>query len=172
MFPFILVLLVLFLGFVATREPNFRYTRSTTINAPASSVFPHVNDFHKWEAWSPWEKVDPMTKKTYGGAASGVGATYAWEGNSKVGSGNMMIIESRPNEFIKITIEFLKPMKATNTIEFTFAENAGQTVVTHSMFGCNSFLGKLMGLFMNMDTMVGGQFEKGLASIKAIAEAQ
>lgn len=170
MFSFFLLLIIGFLIFVATRPSDFRYTRTTTINAPASAVFPHVNDFHQWGAWSPWEKVDPMTKKTYGGPSSGVGATYAWLGNSKVGSGHMTIIESRPHDLLRVTIEFIKPMKATNTIEFTFAENAGQTLVTHSMFGCNSFMGKAMGIFMNMDKMIGDQFEKGLASLKEIAE--
>lgn len=170
MLPAILLVIILFLVFVATRPDHFIYTRTTTINRPASAVFPHVNDFHQWEAWSPWEKVDPMAKKTYGGAPVGVGATYAWEGNSKVGSGNMTITESRPNDLIRISINFLKPMKATNTIEFTFVQNGNQTVVTHSMFGCNTFLGKAMGVFVNMDTMIGGQFAKGLASLKEIVE--
>ncbi len=164
------LVLVLFLVYVSRRPSSFRYVRSATISAPASAVFPHVNDFHKWEAWSPWEKLDPATRKIYSGSAFGVGANYAWQGNSKVGSGHMTIIESRPSEFIRITIEFIKPMKATNTIEFTFAESGNQTVLAHSMFGCNSFLGKLMGLFMDMDKMIGTQFEKGLQSIKEIAE--
>lgn len=172
MLPFILLLIVLFVVFVAMRPDDFVYTRTVTINAPASAIFPHVNDFHKWEAWSPWEKVDPMTKKIYSGAPFGVGANYAWVGNSKVGSGQMTIMESRPSEFIRITIEFLKPMKATNTIEFTFVQSGDQTVVTHSMTGCNTFMGKAIGVFMNMDKMIGGQFEKGLASIKEIAESE
>lgn len=171
-FLFAAFVVVVFLVYVSRRPSSFRYVRSITISAPASAVFPHVIDFHKWEAWSPWEKVDPTTRKIYSGSALGVGANYAWQGNSKVGSGHMTIIESRLSEFIRITIEFLKPMKETNTIEFTFAESGNQTVVTHSMFGCNSFLGKLMGLFMDMEKMVGGQFEKGLASIKQIAEGR
>lgn len=172
MFPVILLLIIGFFVFVSFRPNDFRYTRSVTINAPASSVFPHVNDFHKWEPWSPWEKVDPATKKTYEGAASGVGATYAWEGNRQVGSGKMTIVESRPSDFIKIRIEFFKPMKATNTIEFSFVQSGNQTLVTHTMFGCNTFLGKLMDLFMDMDKMIGGQFQKGLDAIKEIVERQ
>lgn len=171
MLPLIVLVIVAFVVFVASRPNDFRYVRSVTVNAPASAVFPHVNDFHKWEAWSPWEKVDPATKKTYGGSERGVGATYAWEGNRQVGAGRMTILESRPNEFIQIRIEFLKPMQATNTIEFSFAQSGNQTVLTHSMFGCNAFMGKLMGTFINMDKMIGGQFQKGLDSIKQIVEA-
>ena len=170
--PVLLIILavVCFVVFVSRQPTHFHIVRSIMVTAPASAVFPHVNDFRKWEAWSPWEKVDPKTKKIYSGAPSGVGANYAWVGNAKVGAGHMTIVESHPCDLIRITIEFTKPMKAKNHIEFTFIQSGDQTVVTHGMTGCNSFLGKLMSLFCNMDTMIGGQFEKGLASIKEIAE--
>ncbi len=156
---------------VAMRPNTFRYERSVTIAAPASAVFPHVNDFHKWEAWSPWEKVDPNTKKTYGGSPSGVGATYHWLGNKNVGEGRMEITEVKPNELIRIRLEFMKPFPAVNTTDFTFKQAGASTVLTQSMFGCNSFMAKAFGLVMNMDKMIGSQFEKGLNDIKKLAEA-
>jgi hypothetical protein len=170
---FILVALVAVLAVVIAMRPNtFRYERSVTIAAPAATVFPHVNDFHKWEAWSPWEKVDPNTKKTYGGSPSGVGATYHWSGDKNVGEGRMEILESKPGELIRIKLQFMKPFPAINTTDFTFREQNGTTVLTQAMYGCNSFMAKAFGLVMNMDTMIGTQFEKGLADIKRIAEAK
>ncbi len=168
----LVIVLLALVAFIAMRPTDFRYARSISIAAPASAAFSQVNDFHAWSAWSPWEKLDPATKKTYGGAAAGIGATYHWLGNAKVGEGHMVITDSRPNELIRITINFLKPMKATNTIEFTFTEQNGQTTVMQSMFGENSFMGKTIGLFMNMETMMNTNFDKGLAGIKAAAEKQ
>ncbi len=167
----VVAIIVILLVVIALRKPTFRYERSITINAPAAAAFALVNDFHKWEAWSPWEKVDPNTKRTITGAQSGVGAKYAWEGNKNVGSGHMEILESKPNELIKIDLVFLKPMPGHNTTEFTFKQEGNNVIVTQAMYGCNSFMGKVFGLFMNMDKMIGGQFEKGLADIKRLAEA-
>ena len=168
------VLALLVAGFavvVALQPAEFRVERSATIAAPPETVFAQVNDFHSWEAWNPWGKLDPAMQQSYSGAASGTGAGYAWAGDGNVGEGRMTITESRPPERILIRLEFLKPMAATNTAEFTFAPHDGGTVVTWSMTGRNGFMGKAFGLFMDMDQMVGGMFEQGLASMKAAVEA-
>jgi uncharacterized protein YndB with AHSA1/START domain len=162
---------VLFLIIVAMRPGAFRIERSTVINAPPAAVFPHVNEFRKWEAWSPWQHRDPAMKQTYAGPPAGAGAITTWAGNRDVGEGRMTITESRPNELIRIKLEFLKPFKATNTTEFTFKPGANGTTVVWAMSGTNNFLSKAFCLFMNMDRMVGGDFEKGLAGMKAVAEA-
>ncbi|HTQ52079.1 MAG TPA: SRPBCC family protein [Candidatus Acidoferrales bacterium] len=164
------VIVVLLLILVATRPSDFRVTRSNAIAAPAEMIFAQVNDLHKWEAWSPWEKMDPALKKTFTGPPAGTGASYSWAGNNKVGTGRMTIMESHPGERIRIKLEFLKPFKATNTAEFMFKPEGAQTAVTWSMSGKNNFMGKAMGLVMNFDKMIGGQFEKGLAQIKLLAE--
>ena len=167
----VVVIVVVFIIIVALRPSDFRITRSATIFAPARVVFAQVNDFHHWNAWSPWAKIDPQLKQTYEGASSGTGATYRWVGNKQVGEGGMTITESRPHDLIRIRLEFLKPFKATNTAEFTFEPKGNQTDVTWSMSGKKDFMFKAVGLFMNMDKMVGGQFEQGLAQMKSVSEA-
>ena len=164
-------IVAVFVVIVAMRPAEFRVTRTATITAPAEVVFAQVNDFHKWEAWSPWEKMDPALKRAFEGPSAGTGAIYRWAGNNKVGEGGMTITESRPGELIQVRLEFLKPFKATNTAEFTFKPEGNQTVVTWSMFGKNNLITKAIQLFMNMDTMLGSQFEKGLADLKSVAEA-
>ncbi len=165
------VIVVLFLIIVATRPSDFRVTRSDAIAAPAEQVFPQVNELRNWEAWKPWGKMDPNCKMTYEGPPAGVGASYAWAGNNKVGEGRKTITESQPNELVRFRLEFAKPMKATNTAEFTFKPDGDQTVVTWTMSGKNNFIGKAFGLVVNCDKMVGDQFEKGLAQMKSLAEA-
>jgi hypothetical protein len=165
------VLVLVFVVIVALQPAAFRITRSATMSAPAADAFAQVNDFHNWDAWSPWAKIDPAMKQTYAGAPAGTGAIYTWVGNNQVGEGRMTITQSRPNELIKIQLEFLRPFKATNTAEFTFQPEGNQTNVTWSMSGNRSFMFKAFGLFMNMDKMLGGEFEKGLASMKAVVEA-
>jgi polyketide cyclase/dehydrase/lipid transport protein len=162
---------VVFLIVVALRPADFRVSRSTTISGPASAAFELVNDFHNWEQWSPWEKIDPAARKTYEGPRAGVGAIYRWIGNNKVGEGSGTITESRPRELVRIKLEFLKPFKATNTAEFAFQPRGDQTAVTWSMFGKNNFMMKAFGLFMNCENMVGKEFEKGLAQMKSAVEA-
>ena len=164
------VIAVLFIIFVATRPADFRVTRTTTISAPAAIVFAQVNDLHKWEAWNPWGKLDPACKMTYEGPPAGTGAGYTWAGNNKVGEGHMTITESRPNDFIRLNLEFLKPFKANNTAEFTFKTEGNQTAVVWSMVGKRNFMFKMVGLFMDTDKMVGGDFERGLADLKSVAE--
>lgn len=164
-------ILVVLIVVVATRPSEFRIARTTTIAALAPAVFAQVNDFHKWEAWNPWAKIDPAMRQTYEGAPSGIGAIYTWAGNHEVGEGRMTLTESRPSDLIGVRLEFLKPFKAANVAEFTFRPEGGQTVVTWSMTGRNNFMAKALHLVMNMDRMVGGQFEKGLAQMKAVVEA-
>jgi uncharacterized protein YndB with AHSA1/START domain len=166
------LLVVVFLVVVALQPSTYRVSRTALIAAPPASVFPHVNEVRKWEGWNPWGKLDPAMKLTYDGPASGQGASYAWVGNNQVGEGKMTVTESRPNELVRFKLEFFKPMAGTSDAEFTFKpEGNNQTAVTWSMSGENNFIAKAMCLFMNMDTMIGGQFEKGLASMKSAVEA-
>ena len=152
-------------------QPNeFRVERSIVVDAPPSEVFAQVNDFHNWNAWSPWGKLDPSMTQTYEGATEGEGAIYLWSGNDDVGEGRMTILESKPDNLVKIELEFIKPWEATNTAEFTFEPEAGQTQVTWAMYGENGFMAKAFQMFMDMDSMVGPDFEKGLADMKAIVE--
>ncbi|HEY2990267.1 MAG TPA: SRPBCC family protein [Candidatus Binatia bacterium] len=156
---------------VALQPSEFRVARSATISAPAPVVFAQVNDFHKWEAWNPWGKIDPAMKQSYAGALAGTGAIYTWAGNKEVGAGRMTIIESRPNDLIRIKLEFFKPFAGTSIAEFTFKPEGNQTAATWSMAGDNNFMAKAVHLFMNMDKMVGDQFDKGRAQLKSVAEA-
>jgi uncharacterized protein YndB with AHSA1/START domain len=175
MTPILLALAFIALLFIIVligQPDEFKMSRSAKISAPPEKVFPHVNDLHKWEAWSPWAKLDPNAKNTFEGPATGVGSSLAWDGNNKIGSGKMTITDSQPSETIRFRLDFQKPMKATNTAEFTFRPDGGQTVVNWSMSGKNSLGGKVFGLLMNCDKMVGSQFEKGLASLKTIAETR
>jgi len=158
-------------GVVATRPPEFRVVRSTTIAAPAPVIFAQVNDFHRWDAWNPWAKVDPAMKQTYEGAPAGVGAVYTWAGNREAGEGRMTIIESRPSDLIRVRLEFLKPFAGTSIATFTFKPEGAGTLVTWSMAGENNFIAKAVHLVMDMDKMIGGNFEKGLAQMKTVAEA-
>jgi uncharacterized protein YndB with AHSA1/START domain len=164
------VIIVVLVVIIALQPSQFRVARSTTIAAPPPAVFAQVNDFHRWEAWNPWGKIDPAMKQNYEGAPAGVGAVYTWVGNNEVGEGRMTIAESRPSELIRVKLEFFKPFAATNTAEFTFKPEGNQTAVSWSMFGDKNFMAKAIHLFMNMDKMIGGQFEKGLASMKSAVE--
>ena len=164
------LIVVVFAIVVATRPAGFQVTRSATIAAPAAVVFGQVNDFHKWDAWSPWAKLDPAMKQTHEGSPAGTGAIYSWAGNSQVGEGRMTLMESRADELITIKLEFLKPFAAVNTTGFHFTPEGPKTTVTWSMTGTNGFMAKAMCMFMSMDKMVGGDFEKGLAQLKSVAE--
>lgn len=160
------------LGYAATRPDSFRIERRITIDAPAERIFPLINDFRGWTAWSPWAKLDPAMKTTYGGAPSGPGAVYEWSGNSEVGSGRMEIVRSVPGSNVTVDLQFLTPIEARNTAEFTLVPDGEATSVTWAMYGPSPFLSKLMGVFMSMDDMVGGDFEKGLAALKDVAESR
>lgn len=166
----VVVLVAALAVFVAMQPDDFRIERSATVNAPATDVFAQVNDFHKWEAWSPWAKLDPAAKAVFEGAAAGKGAVFKWSGNDKVGEGTMMVAESRPGEFVRIDVEFVKPFEGKNTSEFTFKPAGGRTVVTWSSYGKHNFISKAMCLVMNMEKMLGPDMEKGLAQMKSVAE--
>jgi hypothetical protein len=164
-------IVVVLVVIIALQPSHYRVERSATMKASATVVFAQVNDFHKWNAWSPWAKIDPAMKQTFEGAPAGTGAVYAWTGNKDVGEGRMTITDSHPSDLIKIKLEFIKPFTATNATDFTFKPQDDQTAVTWTMSGDNNFIGKAFSLFMNMDKMVGADFEKGLAQMKAVTEA-
>ena len=164
------ILVAAILVYAATRPDSFRIERSATIKAAPEKVFPLINDFHQWEAWSPWEKIDPGLKRTYEGAASGKGAVYTWNGNKDVGAGRMEIVESTPASKIVLKLDFTAPFAANNAVEFILERQGETTRITQAMYGPSPFISKLMGLFFSIDKMVGDKYEQGLASLKAIAE--
>ncbi len=166
----ILIAIVGVLGFALTKPDTFSVQRSASIKAPPDKIFAIVNDFRRWTEWSPWEKLDPTMKRTLGGAASGKGATYAWQGNSKAGEGRMEILESVPPSKVAIQLDFIKPFEGHNVTEFTMTPQGDTTTVNWTMTGPTPFISKLMQVFVNMDTMIGKDFESGLANLKALAE--
>jgi uncharacterized protein YndB with AHSA1/START domain len=166
----VVVLVAALLAFAATRPDSFRVQRSASIKAPPEKVYPLIADFRSWNAWSPWEQLDPAMKRTHSGAASGKGAVYAWEGNRDVGAGRMEIVEAAPASRVKIKLDFLQPFEAHNFAEFTLAPAGDGTTVTWAMYGPNTFVSKFMSVFVSMDRMVGGYFESGLANLKAASE--
>lgn len=164
------VLIVGFLLVVVMQPEEFSVSRSTDVAAPQADVFALVNDFHRWQEWSPWEKLDPTMKKIFEGPAYGEGSAYSWSGNKEVGEGKMTIVKSEAFERILIKLEFLKPMVATNMTEFTFIPKGQGTVLTWTMSGKNTFISKAFHLVMNLEKMIGPDFDQGLADIKKIAE--
>ena len=162
--------IVSILAYAATRPDDFRVQRSATIKAPPEKIFPFINDFKQWGAWSPYEKIDPAMKRSYGATTAGKGATYAWEGDSNVGTGHMEILDAPAPQKVVIKLDFLKPFEAHNTAEFTLQPQGDGTRVTWAMQGPTPFIGKIMHVFMNMDRMVGKDFETGLANLKRAAE--
>ncbi len=156
--------------FAATKPDTFAVQRSTSIKAPPDRIFTLINDFKRWDAWSPWEKKDPAMKRSYGPTTSGKGAHYAWEGNNDVGQGSMDITESVPPSKVALKLDFVKPFEGHNVVEFTLVPKGESTDVTWSMSGPAPFMSKVMQVFVNMDRMIGKDFEAGLASLKAAAE--
>jgi hypothetical protein len=161
----VIAIVAAFAAFVATRPSEYQITRSRTLQAPPDVVHTYVNDFHHWPEWSPWEKLDPGMKRDISGPPSGPGAAYSWSGNDEVGEGRMTITDSQPPRSLTIRLEFVKPFADTSTTQFDFAPSAGGTNITWSMKGHHNFVSKAVCLFMDMDKMVGGQFEKGLADL-------
>ena len=168
----IAALIVLLVIIIATRSSTYRVSRATTVGAPPAVVYAQIADFRRWDAWSPWAKLDPAMKVTYGGPPSGTGASYAWTGNDKVGEGKMLITAAKPDQEVDIKLDFIKPFEATSNTQFAFQPAAGGTQVTWTMSGENNFMGKAFSLFMNMDSMVGKDFEAGLAELKKLSEAE
>lgn len=156
--------------YAATRPDTFRVQRTANIKAPPEKIFALINDLRSWSQWSPYEKKDPAMKRTFSGAASGKGAIYEWDGDNNVGKGRMEITGATPPGKILIKLDFIKPFEGHNTAEFTLEPRSDGTVVTWAMYGPASFMMKAMGLFMNMDNMIGNDFAAGLASLKAAAE--
>ncbi len=174
MFKVICIVVILaagaIVGIAATKPDDFRVERSVTINAPADEIFGYINDLKQWDAWSPWAKRDPAMKKTLSGAESGKGAIYEWAGNDEVGQGRMEIIDSQPSNKVSLRLNFIKPFEAQNISEFMLSESDGTTAVTWGMHGANTFIQKILSVFVSMDAMVGPDFESGLAAMKALAE--
>jgi hypothetical protein len=167
----IAVVVLGFLGLVAMQPAEFSISRSATMNAPPEEVFAQVNNFHNWQGWSPWAELDPDAKYVFEGPSSGEGAIFRWAGNEKVGEGDMTITASKPAEEIRLTLHFVKPFEDTANTVFTFAPADDGTKVTWTMSGRNNFIGRACCLLMDMDAMVGGDFEKGLANIQKVVEA-
>jgi len=166
----IVVIIAGVLGFAATKPDTFTVQRATTIQAPPDKIFAFINDFRRWDVWSPWEKKDPMMKRTYVNAMSGKGAIYAWDGNKDVGQGSMEITDSVAPSKVVLKLDFVKPFEGHNTVEFTLEPKGDATAVTWAMQGPTPFIGKIIHVFINMDSMVGADFEAGLANLKAAAE--
>jgi len=166
----IAVLIAGILIFAATKPDTFRVERAAGIKAPPEKVFALINDFKRWDAWSPWEKKDPAMKRTWGSVTSGKGAIYAWEGNSDVGKGSMEIAESVPSSRVALKLDFEKPFEGHNIVTFTLEPKGDVTNVTWAMQGPAPFITKVIQVFCDMDSMVGKDFEAGLANMKAVAE--
>ena len=166
----VVVLIAAVLIFAATKPDTFTVIRSTTIKAPPEKIFAKINNFNGWVAWSPWEKKDPGMKRTFGATTSGKGATYAWDGNQEVGQGSMEITESVPSSKVALKLDFLKPFEAHNQVYFTLEPKGDSTSVTWRMQGPLPYMMKVVHVFMNMDKMVGKDFEAGLANLKASSE--
>jgi len=167
----IAVVLIALCGIIAMQPDTYSVTRTVEIAAPPADVFALINDFHKWDGWSPWAKLDPNMKTTHSGAPAGAGASYYWIGNDDVGEGNMTIIDSRPNEKVQIKLAFLKPFESSAVNEFTITPAGAGSRVEWAMKGESNFMSKGFGLAMGgMDKAIGPDFEKGLAQMKALAE--
>lgn len=166
----VVLLVAALLGFAATKPDTFHVERSTRIAAPPATVYALIDDFHRWDGWSPWEKLDPTMTRTYGGAPRGAGATYAWDGNSKVGKGHMEITGARPDSQVTIQLDFEEPFASRNVAEFTLAPDGDGTRVTWAMHGPSTYVTKVMQVFVSMDDMVGKDFDAGLANMKSLAE--
>ena len=167
----VLVLVVGVLAFAATKPDSFRVQRSASIKAPPEKVFALINDLKGWNAWSPYEKKDPAMKRTLSGAPTGKGAIYEWAGNKEVGKGRMEITDAVPPSKVLIKLDFIEPFEGHNTAQFDLQPRGDMTDVTWAIYGPSPFITKLMGVFFNMDTMIGRDFETGLANLKAVAES-
>jgi uncharacterized protein YndB with AHSA1/START domain len=164
------IIILAILAYAATRPDDFEVRREADIAAAPNRVFSFLNDFGQWANWSPWEKMDVTMQKTFSGASTGKGSVYQWKGNKKVGEGRMEILDSTPSSSLKIDLQFVAPFKAHNQTLFTLVPSGNNTHVNWSMTGKKNFVMKLMGVFMDMDNMVGKDFEKGLATLKTEAE--
>lgn len=168
----LIVVIGAFCVLVATRPSDMKVSRTVTMKATPAAVFEQVNDFHKWDAWSPWAKMDPNATATFEGPTAGKDAKMTWAGNSDVGEGSMTIVESEPNDHVRIKLDFIRPMPGTNDVLMKIKPKGDETQLTWSMAGEMNFMMKAVGMFMDCDKMIGDQFDKGLANMKTIVEAQ
>ncbi len=166
----IIVPIAAILAYASTQPDEFRVQRSASIKAPPQKIFPYLNDFRRSVEWSPYEKMDPDMKRVYSGAPIGKGAIYEWDGDKNIGAGRLEIIDAAPPSKLTYTLDFSRPFEAHNIVDFTLDEKGGATEVTWAMHGPMPLISKVMCLFFNMDKMVGGDFEKGLANLKTLAE--
>lgn len=167
----LLAVLLVLVAVIAAQPSTFQVTRTATMNAPTSDVHALINDFHKWDSWSPWAKLDPQMKTTFEGPTAGPGSVYKWTGNDQVGEGQMTILESQPPNMVKIKLDFIKPFASTSSTLFEVTPEGTGSNVKWTMSGENNFISKAFCLFMGgMDKMVGPDFEKGLAQLKGVAE--
>jgi len=166
----LVVLVAAVLVYAATKPDTFRIERTASVKASPEKLFAIINDLHNWDAWSPYEKLDPAMKQTLSGSASGKGAVYEWDGSRKVGAGRMEIVESSPLSQVTIKLDFLRPFEAHNIAEFILEPKGGATDVTWALHGPTPYVSKLMSVFFSMDRMVGGAFEEGLDNLKTLAE--
>lgn len=171
LYAFILFIVAILL-YAFSRPAVFKVSRQLMIAASAEAVFTEINDFNRWRVWSPWEVKDPNMQRNISGASLGVGTVYEWHGNKNVGQGRMEILESIPHSKICIQLNFIKPFTCQNTAEFTFTSDAAGTLVNWDMYGPQLFISKLMGIFVDMDKMVGGDFETGLSNLKQLVETK
>ena len=171
LFAFLLVVVMAFIGLIALQPSTFEVSRAGMVPAPPSDVFAMVNDLHRWETWSPWTKLDPNVRMTYEGPQAGPGAAVRWAGNEEVGEGRLEIVENRPDERVRLRLEFIKPFPGKSDFEFDLEPAEGGTQVTWSMSGHNNLMGKVMCLFVNLDKRVGGDMERGLANMRGSVPA-
>jgi uncharacterized protein YndB with AHSA1/START domain len=160
------------LAYAATRPDTFLVQRTADIKASPDRIYAQITDFRKWGTWSPYEKRDPAMKRQLAGAASGVGAVYEWDGNGEVGQGRMEIVEVKSPELVVIQLDFVRPLETRNRVEFTLRPQGDTTHVTWTMKGPSPYVSKLMGVFFDMDALIGRDFESGLASLRAAAERE
>jgi hypothetical protein len=168
----VLLLVVAVLVFIVTRPGNLHVERSAQINARPAVVFSIINDFQHWHEWSPFDKHDPNMKTTISTPSAGPGAVYTWSGNDEVGEGSMMLLESKPDELVSIDLEFTRPFAAKNQVKFKLTPVGDGTEVTWILDGKNNFIAKAMSVFMDMDAMLGKDFDEGLANLNAVAQAE
>lgn len=166
----VLAIVAIILGMAAMKPDTFTVTRVVTIKAPPEKIAPLINDFHQWAAWSPWEHLDPAMQRTFSGAPAGKGAIYEWKGNKDVGRGRMEVTDAATPAKTVIKLDFMEPFESHNTTEFTLVPQGAETQVTWTMNGPMQFISKIMSVFSSMDAMIGKDFDKGLASMKAVAE--
>ena len=166
----VVVLLAAILAYAATKSDTLRIQRAASIKAPPEKIFALLDNFHNWESWSPWEKLDPTMKRTHTGPPSGKGAGYAWEGKGKAGAGRMEITDTTQSSKVTLKLDFIKPFEGHNVVEFTLEPQGDSTKLTWVMYGPNSYAGKVMQTFVNMDKMIGKDFEAGLSNLKGMAE--